>query len=210
MQSTAISKTTIAPATPRARAAVRKEPRRITWAEFERKYLTREDGFKYEWTNGIVEKSTYAMNPNQLYIQRNLTALFRALLYAGKVHGELLAETDLFFAPKVHRRPDMAWLTNPQVDRLTQIGVIEIPAFVIEVVSTNDVAEKIVEKMHLYRIAGVQVVWHIYPIQKEVHVYSGENLESMTVCVGEKVCSAAPALPEFAFAAAEIFKKTEG
>lgn len=210
MQSTAIQKTTIAPAPPRARAAVRKEPRRITWAEFERKYLTREDGFKYEWTNGIVEKSTYAMNPNQLYIQFNLQEIFMRLKSAGKVTGQLMAETDLLFSPKIHRRPDFAWLTHAQAVGLAERrDAIEVPAFVIEVVSGHDAAQKIADKMSQYRAAGVQVVWHIYPIQQEVHVYSGENLESMTVCAGEKVCSAAPALPEFAFATAEIFKKTE-
>ena len=28
----------------------------ILWAYFERKYLSREDGFKYEWLNGTIEK----------------------------------------------------------------------------------------------------------------------------------------------------------
>ena len=32
-------------------------PKRITWADFEKKYLSREDAFKYEWVNGIVEKT---------------------------------------------------------------------------------------------------------------------------------------------------------
>ncbi|MDO8366568.1 MAG: Uma2 family endonuclease [Saprospiraceae bacterium] len=185
----------------------KKVPRLIKWSEFEKRYLSREDGYKYEWINGRVEKTEYTMNPTQLYIQRNLTALFRSFLNADKVHGELLAEPDLFFFPEVHRCPDLAWLTNPQIDRLAQEGTIEIPAFVIEVISTRDAAQKIVDKMRHYRTAGVQVVWLIYPIQKEVHVYSSQNLESMTVCMGEKICSAAPALPAFAFPVSDIFKK---
>ncbi len=187
--------------------APKKQPRLIKWSEFEKRYLSREDGYKYEWINGLVEKTEYTMNPTQLYIQRNLTALFRTFLNAGNVHGELLAEPDLFFFPEVHRRPDLAWLTNPQIDRLAQDGAIEIPAFVIEVISTRDAAQKIVDKMRHYRTAGVQVVWLIYPIQKEVHVYSSQNLENMTVCMGEKICSAAPVLPAFAFPVSDIFKK---
>ena len=188
--------------------AAKKQPRLIKWSEFEKRYLSREDGYKYEWLNGRVEKTEYTMNPTQLYIQRNLTALFRSFLNAGKMHGELLAEPDLFFFPEVHRRPDFAWLTNPQIDRLAQEGAIEIPAFVIEVISTRDAAQKIVDKMRHYRTAGVQVVWLIYPIQKEVHVYSSQNLESMTVCMGEKICSADPVLPAFAFPVSDIFKKS--
>ena len=32
-------------------------PKKITWTDFEKKYLSREDAFKYEWVNGIVEKT---------------------------------------------------------------------------------------------------------------------------------------------------------
>lgn len=62
--------------------------------------------------------------------------------------------------------------------------------------------------MRQYREGGVQVVWLIYPAQQEVHVYAGANLDRMTVCTEEKICSAAPVLPDFAVAAREIFKKT--
>lgn len=184
-----------------------KQPRLITWAEFEKKYLVREDGHKYEWVNGLVEKTKNTMNPTQLYIQFNLQERFMRLKNEEKVVGQLLAETDLFFSPNIHRRPDFAWLTHAQVNRLSEEGVIEIPAFVIEVISTRDAALKLVDKMRHYRTAGVQVVWLIYPQQQEVHVYGGNNLEQMTVCTGEKTCSAAPALPNFAFPTSDIFKK---
>ncbi len=196
-----------APKAVAAPPAAKKQPRLIKWQEFEKRYLSREDGYKYEWLYGRVEKTEYTMNPTQLYIQRNLTALFRSFLNAGKVHGELLAEPDLFFAHELHRRPDLAWLTNAQIDNLTNEGAIEIPAFVIEVISTHDAAQRIVDKMRHYRAAGVQVVWLIYPNQKEVHVYGGQNLENMTVCTGEKICSAAPVLPALAFPVSDIFKK---
>ncbi|MBL7797814.1 MAG: Uma2 family endonuclease [Saprospiraceae bacterium] len=192
-----------------ASAVAKRSPRRIKWSEFEKRYLRREDGYTYEWVEGLVEKTYNTMNPAQLFIQRNLIALFRALLNVGKVNGELLAEPDLFFAREIHRRPDMAWLTNAQIDRLATEGAIEIPAFLIEVISTNDAAQKIVDKMRQYREAGVQVVWLIYPAQQEVHVYAGANLDRMTVCTGEKICSAAPVLPDFAVAVQEVFRKGE-
>ncbi|MFN0013314.1 MAG: Uma2 family endonuclease [Saprospiraceae bacterium] len=190
-----------------ASSASKRRPRRIKWSEFEKRYLRREDGYTYEWVDGLVEKNHNTMNPTQLYIQRNLIALFRAMLQSGKVSGELLAEPDLFFSREIHRRPDMAWLTNAQIDRLATEGAIEIPAFIIEVISTNDAAQKIVGKMRQYREAGVQVVWLIYPIQQEVHVYAGPHLDRMTVCTGEKICSAAPVLPDFAVLVREIFEK---
>jgi Uma2 family endonuclease len=183
--------------------------RRMKYSEFEKRYSGKEDGYKYEWVHGIVEKSSYTMNPRQLFIQRNLTALFRKLLNLNQVFGELLAEPDLFFETEVLRRPDLAWLTNQQIDRLSIEGNIEIPAFVIEVISTNDASQRLVSKMRQYRTSGVQIVWHIFPFQQEVHVYGGTNLETMNVCFGEKICSADPVLPNFAFPASAIFQIME-
>lgn len=76
-------------------------------------------------------------------------------------------------------------------------------------VSGNDLAQKLADKMIVYREAGVQVVWQIFPNQQEVHVYAGPKLENMTVCAGEKICSAAPALPGFVFPASALFEKEE-
>ena len=58
--------------------------------------------------------------------------------------------------------------------------------------------------MKNYRDAGVKVVWQIYPDLKEVHVYHGED---STICSGEKICSAAPVLPDFSIPAKLLFKK---
>ncbi|HFA49122.1 MAG TPA: Uma2 family endonuclease [Bacteroidetes bacterium] len=182
-----------------------KKTRRISWETFQKKYLTREDGYKYEWLNGTVEKTPYTMDKTQIYIQRNLLACFRKLLNEGKVKGELIAEPDLFFL-KNHRRPDMCWLTDGQIDRLAEDDY-EVPAFVIEVISKNDVISKMEDKMEDYRAAGVQVVWKIYPQHQKIHVHTGENLETITVFRGAKICSAAPVLPGFTVAAEDVFGK---
>ncbi len=187
-------------------AAAPKQPRRISWQEFQNRYMERENGYKYEWVNGIAEKTKYTMNPNQLYIQLNLTSFFWQLLNEGKVHGGLLAEPDLLLFADHHRRPDMAWLTRQQVEHLGKDGAIEVPAFVIEVISNHDAAAKLTDKMQDYRKAGIQVAWHIYPKIKEIHVYSGENLRQSVVCTGDDICSAAPVLPAFELPAKDVFK----
>lgn len=40
----------------------KRQPRLLTLVEFRRKYSNREDGFKYEFNNGLIEKSPSAMN----------------------------------------------------------------------------------------------------------------------------------------------------
>jgi Uma2 family endonuclease len=187
----------------------KKEPRRISWQEFQNRYIGREGRYKYEWVNGYVEKTENTMNPNQLYIQFNLQDFFAKLLSSGKLSGQLLAEPELIFFLDHHRRPDMAWLTRKQANNLINENAIEVPAFVIEVISNKDAANALVKKMEDYRKAGVQVVWQIYPQVKQVHVYSGKGLRHSVVCTGDEPCSAAPALPAFEMKVSDIFRLGE-
>ncbi|MCC6723027.1 MAG: Uma2 family endonuclease [Saprospiraceae bacterium] len=181
-----------------------KQPKQISWEEFERRYLSREDSFKYEWVNGIVVKTKRTMDFTQFYIVKNLQAFFRDLLAKKKVHGELITEGDTFFLEN-HRRPDIAWFTDEQI-ALAKNGIKPMPQFIIEIISKKDQANLVEEKMDDYRAAGVKVVWQVFPKFEKIHVYTGENLDSMTVCQGDRLCSAAPALSDFVMAAKEVFK----
>lgn len=62
-------------------------------------------------------------------------------------------------------------------------------------------------KMLDYQAAGVQVVWHLFPLLDIAHVYSGVQLSSMRVCKGDQLCSAAPVLPDFELPVSAILKK---
>ena len=176
----------------------------ISWKTFQRKYLSREDGHKYEWVNGRVEKTKRAMDKTQLYILHNLQKVFRQLLNEGKIHGDLIAEPDLFFL-KNHRRPEIAWLTEKQIFALADPEAYEVPAFIIEVISSNDQINKVKKKMLNYRDAGVKVVWQIFPNHRQVEVHTGEHLEHSIKLEGGQICSAAPVLPAFELSVNAIF-----
>lgn len=176
----------------------------ISWDRFQKKYLTREDGYKYEWVEGKVEKTKRAMDKSQLYILRNLQQIFRQLLNEGKIEGELISEPDLFFL-KNHRRPDICWLTDEQIDALAEPEGYEVPAFIIEVISTNDQANRVQLKMKNYRESGVKVVWKIFPIYKQVEVWYGDRLEKSILYEGNEICTAAPVLPAMKISVNDIF-----
>lgn len=78
--------------------------------------------------------------------------------------------------------------------------------FVVEVISPHSLMIPTYKRMNTYRDASVKVVWHILPEVKQVHVYSGNYLDSMIVCTGKIICSAAPVLPDFALSADDVFK----
>jgi len=177
----------------------------VSWNEFRAKYLVREDGFKYEWLQGTVEKTRRTMDQTQFYILQNLLRFFRKIYQQMDGQGELISEGDMFFQGN-HRRPDIAFLSSKQI-AAAAAGENQVPEFIIEVISGNDQINRVHSKMRDYENAGVKVVWHVFPELQTVHVYGGDHLDSMTVCRGEDECSAAPVLPEFALPVNAILAK---
>jgi Uma2 family endonuclease len=176
-------------------------PKKISWTEFERKYLQREDRYKYEWVNGIAQKTPRNIDQSQAYILANLIRFLYALKAKNQqIDGDLIAESDTFFAGN-HRRPDIAFYTSEQLKSARYKETVNLD-FVIEVISKRDQMETVMDKMEDYRTANVKVIWHIFPRQKQVHVYHGKN---MTICTGEDICSADSVIEGFEIMAKSIF-----
>ena len=117
--------------------------------------------------------------------------------------GNLVSEVDVMITPDQLRRPDFAYLTLDQIRRSVEQRM-GIPSFVIEVISPNDRIKYLEEKLQEYFNAGVQVVWHIFPNTRQVWIYTDPLHHS--VHSGSDVCSAAPALPDFAMTVEEMFR----
>ncbi len=175
--------------------------KRITWEAFQKKYLSREDFFTYEWVNGMVEKTKRSMDTKQFAIEDNLTTFFNRLKFQGKVEGQLIIEGDMFFKGN-HRRPDMAYLTKKQIANMAKGSKDDTAQFVIEVISTTDEMNRVYEKMQDYEKAEVKVIWHVFAKLQEVHVYHGRH---STIYRGDELVSAAPVLPDFEMKVSDIF-----
>jgi Uma2 family endonuclease len=178
-----------------------KMPKPMTWETFKSRYLSREDGYTYEWVNGQVEKTKRSMDYTQVFILDNLLNFFEQLKMQGKVSGRLAGEIDTFFSES-HRRPDICYLTNEQM-RAARDGFPPVPSFVVEIISDNDKMKRVQKKMLDYWRAEVPVIWHIFPDLEIVHVYHGKK---MTVFMKNEICSAEPILPDFAMSVNDIFK----
>lgn len=185
-------------------ATTKPAPKSLTWKEFQRRYRNREDGNKYEWVRGKVEKTPRSMNQRQLFVLRNLNQFLRKLQNTNPELGELSVETDTFFQEFLHRKPDIAYFTAAQIAAAAD-GENQIPGFVIEVISPTDNINRVTRKVREYFDAGVQVVWHIFPELQEVHIY--ENAKSVRIARGEDLCSAEAAVPGFVLMAEEVFKR---
>jgi Uma2 family endonuclease len=175
----------------------------VSWAEFQKKFLSREDSFKYEWVDGTVEKTPRIMDQSQYYLLDNIEAVFNQLKNEQKASGKFYTEIDTFFLDKVHRRPDCAYFTEDQRKFMAR-RINQVPKFILEIISTKDQINLVHKKMQNYRDASVDIVWHIFPLLNEIHVYKGYN---MTVCRGEMMCSAEPVIPYFNISVNDVFKK---
>ena len=178
----------------------------IKWETFEKKYLDREDGFKYEWNNGVIEKTIPTMRSKQLYIVNNLINFFVSLKVKGLTSGLLTQEADVFLNSTRHRKPDIAYISDEQLKIARQTDNF-IPAFVIEIISPTDKAYIVQEKVSEYLKAGVKVIWHIYPNLEEVQCFYSDR--AFVTCKDEMVCSAEIAIHGFAMTATDIFKEIE-
>ena len=190
---------------PTTSLSVKKERKTVYISQetYYRKYRNREDGFKYEWLDGIVEKTPKSMTDKQAHIAENLNLLFYTLKIAGKIQGSFQTEKDTNVEEKRIRIPDMCYL-NPQQAYDAAHGGHPVSEFMIEVVSPTDKIYDYASKLKDYRAAGVKVVWLIFPHVEQVYVYEGKT---MTIQSGSDICSAEPVLPDFAIATADIFKK---
>ena len=174
--------------------------RTITKEQFLRRYSNREDGYKYEYNDGNIEK-TDAINQQQATIQAILLRFFikTKIFQEG---GLLTAETDMDTSPTQMRRPDIAIYTGSQV-KLMKVGKKQVAPWVAEVISPTDRADDINAKLYEYFRAGVKVVWHIFPQTQKVDVFTAP--EKVTICSGSTICSGAPALPDLQISAEDMF-----
>jgi Uma2 family endonuclease len=173
---------------------VKKIKRLIKLETFLEKYTNRDDPFKYEWNNGIIEKKEKTMNRDQTKILQRLMRLFTKTK-AYSLGGELINEVDMYMTSyKRTRRADIVYMTPEQIEE-SDNGKVSVCPFVMEVISKNDQINDVGDKTIEYFENGVEVLWIIYPKLKKVEVYT--SLDDVKICYGDSVCSAAPVLPDF-------------
>lgn len=175
---------------------------KISLEQFLEEYSDKEDGYKYEWNDGKIEK-THAMNQTQQLIFRNLLQLF-VKTSVFKNRGILTSEVSMKTSEKQLRKPDLAIFSNEQVLSFDDNNST-VAAWVAEVISDNDNINTVELKLKEYFDAGVQVVWHIFPNLKRVYVYTSTT--EVKICMGKTICSGSPAIEDFNIAAQDIFAK---
>jgi len=186
----------------------------ISLDDFLRLYSDMEDGFKYEWNNGKIEKTasinqaqisifkkTASINQTQISIFKILSRLF-SKTKVFEQEGIFISETDMKTSRHQLRRPDLAIYLSEQEEKMIN-GENQVAPWVGEVISPSDNINRVNKKVREYFAAGVKVVWHIFPELDEVYVYTAPD--EVTICRGKRICSGKPALNGFEISAETIF-----
>jgi Uma2 family endonuclease len=104
------------------------------------------------------------------------------------------------------RGPDVSYV---RADRIPATGIPEgfwnlAPDLAVEVVSPNETAEDVREKVRDFLSAGTTLVWTVYPRTREVIVHTPDGF-ARTFGPGE-VIEFPDLLPEFTCNVAELFE----
>jgi Uma2 family endonuclease len=174
-------------------------PIRLTLADFYAKYDSVEDGFKYEFNNGIIEK-TNAMKFNELYIYSNLLFVFNQT-NAFQKRDILVAELNQKTGAKKIRKPDIAYIKAENIKKDRDI----MSEFVVEIISDSEEKNHVSRKIREYFNAGAKIFWIISPEFDMVEIYTSPK--DVQICTGDDVCSAASVIDGFELTVADIFRK---
>ena len=123
----------------------------------------------------------------------------------GVVAGE--AGT-LRLAPGLVRIPDVSFTSWDQLPgrRIPREPIAGLaPDLAVEVISPSNTAREMERKLQDFLAAGVRLVWYVYPGPQEVHVYTAERHDVLTM---EQELSGGDVLPGFALPLRQVFEES--
>lgn len=116
----------------------------------------------------------------------------------------------LRLAPGLVRMPDACFTPWELRDRATPGAVFQdvLPTLVVEVLSASNRKGDMAAKLAEYAAAGIELVWYIDPVRKEVDVYPGGRAKSKRTFTLADTLSGGRVLPGFVLPVARIFEKS--
>jgi Uma2 family endonuclease len=162
-----------------------------------------QDGFKYEWQNGKLQKTNTMIQPDQQYIVDNLLDIF-SQTDAYKQGARLSVEAKSKTIGSDYRVPDLAYFTLEQRREMTS-GNAVVPQLVIEIISKTDGIYDALDKVKEYFTAGIALVWWVIPPLEVIYVF--ESHPRISIYQGEVTCQADVIATGFSFKTKDIFVK---
>lgn len=121
--------------------------------------------------------------------------------------GSIYSPDTTFMIGQNQRLPDLAFVSNARMPEEGEVdGIAPIaPDLAIEVISPNDVLEKVTSKIEDYFAAGVRQVWLVSLRGRTVSIYDSPT--KVTILTENEDLTSEAILPGFRCRIAEIFGK---
>lgn len=128
------------------------------------------EGILYELNEGERVTKTSPM-PRHNVVRDNIAAALRDFVHPRKL-GRVFVENAYQLSPETVRIPDVSFLPSDKMRELDLDKRIQVaPTLAIEVVSPNDLAEDLKQKVEQYLAGGTKAVWVFYPKSREVEIF---------------------------------------
>lgn len=157
----------------------------------------------HELVRGVIVEMS---RPGALHgdVVAQILVLLRTFVMQNRL-GRVFTESGfaLFGSNDTVRGPDVAFVTAERVPQPIPEGWFYFaPDIAIEVVSPNDTASEIQEKVEEYLKAGSRAVWVFYPKTKSINIHEG----NITRRLSEKeILEGGGLLPEFSVPVRQFF-----
>ncbi len=162
-----------------------------------------DDGHEYELVDGEAVRLNMSLESS--WIAGEILHLLRlAMRRRGWVYPVDAGFQCFADDPQMVRKPDVALiLRERQPHGPSPEGYCRIaPDLVVEVVSPNDVARDVHDKIELWLRAGVQQVWVVWPSTRTVEVHTEAEITRLK---GRDELTAGALIPDFRCAVADLF-----
>jgi Uma2 family endonuclease len=161
----------------------------------------------YEIVNGQRVEKPMSVSGTRIgfLLARHLDLFAEARRLGRAVHEVLFG---LRLPGDLQRRPDAAfvsyqgWAKNRPLPHTDPWPVV--PELAAEVISKNNLAEELLDRIQEYFDAGVQLVWVVYPKQRLVYAY--ESPTRIQVLSQEQELDGGTVLPGFKLLVAALFE----
>ena len=160
-----------------------------------------------ELVEGVLVEKTVGIYESHLAVRIiHLLVGFVERYPLGIVLG---ADGMMRLAPGLVRIPDASFVSWNQLPgrRVPRVPIADLaPDLAVEVISPSNTAREMERKLQEYLAAGVRLMWYVLPEPQEVHVYTAERHDVLTI---DQKLSGGEVLPGFVLPLRQLFEESE-
>ena len=162
-----------------------------------------EDDLDYEIVDGQKEVKMAGARHGSICVE--LITELNLYLRGSKV-GKIYSPDTTFQIGRNERLPDIGFVSAARIPAEgVPLSKWEIPPdLAVEIISPNDMLEKVIEKIHEYFAAGVKQVWLVSQKAEEVYVYDSPT--QIRVVTADQELTSETLLPGFKCLVSSLFQ----